>query len=185
MERPRIPLASREKAILPISEYGLNWICIGEACPTPCCGRFEGPSIMLRSVIGLEMDSIILLPDEEWWFLANFPDRVLHKGSLSQIKLKVDGSCPFFENGRCAIYEHRPHLCQAYPFYVDLCAGVCLDTRCPGIKQGWVSTNVAMAMVNSLAEIVQFHLSIVLDILGGSCTGLGQGTRTKIWRVTS
>lgn len=35
------------------------------------------------------------------------------------LRKRSDGSCIFFENGRCSAYEHRPLQCRAFPYQVD------------------------------------------------------------------
>jgi Fe-S-cluster containining protein len=44
---------------------------------------------------------------------------------------KEDGSCKFYRNGECRIYQERPLLCKTYPFFLE--KGVLGFSECSGL----------------------------------------------------
>lgn len=78
-----------------------------------------------------------------------------------KMALEDNGTCKAWQDGKCAIHDFSPALCQTFPFYFDMFAGLCAiecegfddDTwtdlkdydrlsRGPGkcIASGWIST---------------------------------------------
>lgn len=60
-----------------------------------------------------------------------------------------DGTCVFFGEGGCEIYDERPRQCRSFPFWatnlVDEAAWRSVTTRCPGANQGTLHTATEIA----------------------------------------
>jgi Fe-S-cluster containining protein len=84
-------------------------------------------------------------------FRKHYPDhlvlrKVPHRHFTLSLK-KGQGSCSFLQNGRCQVYESRPHFCRQFPFHVHVgtrvqveldlsCRGVWLDQGEDAVGQG-------------------------------------------------
>jgi Fe-S-cluster containining protein len=56
------------------------------------------------------------------------------KGSFHTLEWRIkkeDGSCKFYAEGCCKIYQERPMLCKTYPFYLD--EGILRCSQCRGL----------------------------------------------------
>ncbi|MDD1772802.1 MAG: YkgJ family cysteine cluster protein [Methanomassiliicoccales archaeon] len=79
------------------------------------------------------------LGDEVEYFKKNYPERLVlkkepHRHYALTLK-KGQGSCSFLNNGRCQVYEARPHFCRQFPFHIHIGtrAQVELDLSCRGV----------------------------------------------------
>ena len=118
----------------------INFTCLKEKCPNSCCGPFKGMEEHLVSLFGLKLCDIPLITKETVKVIKKLgkQDKIFFHKELKIwfIKLNEDKSCPFWKNGLCEIYFKKPLVCSAYPFYIDLFAGICVDKSCPGIGGG-------------------------------------------------
>jgi Fe-S-cluster containining protein len=79
------------------------------------------------------------LPREVDFFCQHYPDhlvlkKVPHRHYTLTLR-KGQGACSFLHDGRCQVYEHRPHFCRQFPFHVHLGTRVQveLDLSCRGV----------------------------------------------------
>ncbi|MGD1059839.1 MAG: YkgJ family cysteine cluster protein [Methanomassiliicoccales archaeon] len=101
-----------------------------------------------------------LLEDEERFFRKDFPDKIVsrrtpHRHTALAMK-QGGGPCIFLDEGRCSVYQQRPHYCRAFPFHVYLGdrAQVELDLSCRGAwgDQGADATVFALELVEENRE---------------------------------
>jgi len=108
--------------------------CLGPKCPASCCGPFTGPGQgRLKPMDGVDFSSVPLDYSAIVFIQQCFmSDRIYQVNGRWYIKLNYDNSCPFHDKeGLCEIYDHRPPVCRAYPYYLDPHAGLCFDSNCP------------------------------------------------------
>lgn len=110
-----------------IRELGFSCLRCGECC------RGEDNSVL---VFPREVRRICAATGLAWLEVAGPPEEGEwgRDGSFHTLewRLKKDReSCRFFQEGRCAIYRDRPHLCRTYPFYLD--RGVLMHSECRGL----------------------------------------------------
>ena len=137
-----------------------NFICLGKECPNHCCGPYNGISPNLRSLSGVQMSEIILLPKDI--------DRIKNAGLSHLIQIKgngvhtistaSDGTCIALKDGRCSIYDFRPAICRAYPLYLDMFSGVCVLTECPVVPKDIHLDDHSDALEN-LLDIYQYWIN--------------------------
>jgi Fe-S-cluster containining protein len=85
-------------------------------CHRHCCGEISG----VRP---------ILMP---WEKASEFFGLVEQRGKLFLLRRRVNGSCVFFHQEKCGIYDRRPFECRVYPFVLDFSkktVDLRLDTR--------------------------------------------------------
>ena len=67
-------------------------------------------------------------------------DRVIHDRSTGDYYpyLDVGGKCPVFDGDtrRCTIYNSRPYICRAFPFYLHPPGELYVSTLCRGLGRG-------------------------------------------------
>jgi Fe-S-cluster containining protein len=63
-----------------------------------------------RCCTGHAFEQIGLEPFE----VARFPQAIWHEETQEHAIPWTDGRCPFFIDGRCSIYEHRPSTCRVF-----------------------------------------------------------------------
>ena len=112
-----------------IEELGFSCLRCGECC------RGEDNSVL---VFPREVRRICAAAGLAWLEVAGPPEEGEwgRDGSFHTLewRLKKDReSCRFFQEGRCAIYRDRPHLCRTYPFYLD--RGVLMHSECRGLGE--------------------------------------------------
>jgi len=120
-----------------LKKSNIKFSCLKEKCKKSCCSPFKGFQNNLVSVFGLGFSEIPLTKGNvEFIRKINQEDKTYFKKEMDLwfIKLNKDTSCPFFQEGLCLIQEFKPPICKAYPFYLDPCAGLSIDTSCPGVK---------------------------------------------------
>ena len=140
----------------------LHWACLKDKCPNPCCGPFCGVSADFASIFALHPSEIPLTYEDERQMLELYETKatanIEHRGDEAFIKLRNDGSCPFWERGLCSINQAKTSICRAYPLYLDMFTGLNIITSCPGIGNGWTAKGELDAMLRALVEIYEFHL---------------------------
>lgn len=135
--------------------------CLGKSCPNHCCGSYDGISPNLRPMGSVGMSEIILLPkDVEALKEAGHAHLIQENADgIARIRTAPDGTCAALVDGRCAVYTCRPAICKAYPFYLDMFAGVCVLTECPGVGEDLCVEDYPEA-VKELLEIYQYWIEI-------------------------
>lgn len=107
--------------------------CKGYKCKNNCCLAFNGISdriIPFNNEIGFS--DIILSEDDYNNIIDNGHQEFVEisTNGLPRIKTSPDGICSAFIDGKCSIYGCRPMVCRAYPFYIDMFAGLCTIKDC-------------------------------------------------------
>lgn len=100
-----------------------------DVCRDPCCARPEGiVSLRLADVARLFDRGLAHAVVEPRALLARFPSIAPALGALLlrdsftrafALDKRDDGTCVFFEGGRCAIHDVKPLACRAFPLQVD------------------------------------------------------------------
>jgi Fe-S-cluster containining protein len=74
---------------------------------------------------------------------------------------KEGGSCKFYRDGECKIYEERPLLCKTYPFFLE--NGVVGSSECIGLgRQTGSDTSQELAALLKERRIVELEEAIAL-----------------------
>ena len=69
--------------------------------------------------------------------------------------LEADGTCKAFVDGKCAIHDFSPALCQAFPFYFDMFSGLCA-IECDGFSEDAPLTDLT-AFEKSIAKAKEMY----------------------------
>jgi Fe-S-cluster containining protein len=67
-----------------------------------------------------------------WEKASEFFGLVEQRGNLLLLRRRGNGSCVFFHQRKCGIYDRRPFECRVYPFVLDFSKGTVdlrLDTQ--------------------------------------------------------
>lgn len=160
----------------------LPYVCLGSSCPNCCCGPFHGTGALVATTrpqdLGrpLEPDEadeaasisifaqIRLLPvDVQRLQFAGLDDMIVRRGSIEEpryhLRLKPDGTCAALASGGlCSIHHARPTLCRAFPFYVDLFAGLSMVRSCPGVGAGKTKIKDLTTEIESAVTLYRFWL---------------------------
>lgn len=158
----------------------VNFSCLGEDCPQPCCGPHGGMHDQLVSVFGKRfMDLPITEEKREELEGKGKEDKVYidDKIDTSFIDLEDDGSCPFFKDDSCAIHVFEEGLvdihdtgvpiCAAYPFYIDPFVGLCVDESCPGVGKGWTDIEELEVKFQALKNAYEIYFTLVGKLIEG------------------
>lgn len=127
-------------AFMKIKDGKINFRCKAEHCQHSCCGPFDGISHELCSIDHRPFDEIVLT-DEDYRILCEHDCASLVEEGYSAVAqksyykmaLEKDGTCKAWKDGRCSIHDFSPTLCQAFPFYFDMFAGLCA-IECEGFS---------------------------------------------------
>lgn len=160
----------------------VGFACLGSACPNTCCGPFHGTRalVALRSadelgeVIGTDASgesdvdlevsifAQIRLLEEDVQRLqeAGLEHMIVRRGSQIDpayfLRLNSDGSCAALsEHKLCTIYQARPTLCRAFPFYFDLFAGLSMVESCPGVGAGESTLDELAGSIDAAIEMYE------------------------------
>lgn|GEM_PF-1293636 len=160
----------------------LPFTCLGSSCPNTCCGPFHGTRALqpvlshadLGTVLGRDGDgdaervsifAQIRLTDVDVLRLqsAGLDHLITRRGDLSApqyyMKLDSDGSCAALaRDGLCGIHAQRPTICRAFPFYVDLFAGLSMVGSCPGVGAGEQTVEKLQPEIDAASEMYEFWL---------------------------
>lgn len=107
--------------------------CKGSNCKNNCCLAFNGISDRIKPFgKDVAFSDIILSKDDYDRLLKNGHHELVEEGTNGFYKLKTspEGVCSAFIDGKCKIYSCRPTVCRAYPFYIDMFAGLCTIRDC-------------------------------------------------------
>lgn len=141
------------------SDRMVPFTCLGSDCPKTCCGPFEGTralqSVLSVEDLGRSLDDeadpaqsisifaqIRLTPEDvDRLREAGLDHLMVYRGDPADphyyLRLQPDGSCAALSaTHMCSIHPHRPTICRAFPFYLDLFAGLCMVEACPGVGAG-------------------------------------------------
>lgn len=137
----------------------INWVCLKDKCPRPCCGSFKEVFKELHSVFGIMRDEIPLTPEDERKIIDKVGSDALYtlEDGKSYLKLTEDRLCRYFQKGWCIIYEVRPSCCQAFPFYIDKFSGLNIMSSCPGIGKGWTKFEDIKDTIDSLVKLYKWQ----------------------------
>lgn len=143
-----------------MSEGKTSFSSLGAACPNHCCGAYDGISPNLQPLGTVKFSEIILLPEDEQCLRNAHHDHLILVGEdgIARIRTAPDGTCAALENGVCAVYQNRPTICRAYPFYLDMYAGVCRLQECPGGISEMTPEDYP-DMLKSMLDIYRFRIS--------------------------
>jgi len=152
--------------ILKIKNKKLNWKCIDKNCNNHCCKSFKKQSKEFKNhyacLKDIDYNEIILIEDEIKKFHKNEIKKIYDEYYLS---IKNDGFCPFLENEKCNIYNKRPAMCKAYPFYFDPFRGMGVDRKCPGINQGWTSLAEIKKYLSAAEKLYKYQIKKYKNLL--------------------
>lgn len=180
-------MAADRKAIV-FSPQGLRpdrllpFTCLGSSCPNTCCGPFHGTRALepvlshadLGTVLGNDADvdaeqvsifAQIRLTDTDMQRLqsAGLDHFITRRGDVSApqyyMRLDTDGSCSALaKDGLCGIHPQRPTICRAFPFYVDLFAGLSMVGSCPGVGAGEQTVEKLRPEIDAAVDMYEFWL---------------------------
>jgi len=163
-------------------ERMLPFLCLGGDCPNTCCGPFHGTQAVdaaltyedLGPVTGTDQDidaervsifSQIRLTEDDIERLrsAGRDWLMIRRGEPDSpdyyMRLRDDGTCAALGgDGLCSIHPHRPTICRAFPFYVDLFAGLSLVTACPGVGAGEQPVARLLPEITAAVEMYEFWI---------------------------
>jgi Fe-S-cluster containining protein len=100
-----------------------------ETCADPCCARANAiVSLRLTDVARLVDNGLARALVEPRALLARFPALANEIAGLGErdsfsrafvLDKRDDGTCVFFERGKCTIHDVKPLVCRAFPFQLD------------------------------------------------------------------
>ena len=142
-----------ERAPVVIRDGRVNFHCLADQCPTPCCGPFAGLGQGFTPCFVTSFADLYLLDEDVDRLLqAGRMDLVEHTDAGYKLHLRTDTSCAAFQNGLCSIHTIRPAICHAFPFDFDVFAGLVMISKCPGVNAGWSEPE---QLADSLARVYQ------------------------------
>jgi Fe-S-cluster containining protein len=160
--------------------------CLGSLCPSTCCGPFQGTKALqavlttddLGSALPHEPSSpvegvsifaqIRLTPDDiERLQTAGLDRMIVYRGDAvkpnAYLQLREDGSCAALgRDGLCSIHPSRPTICRAFPFYLDLFAGLCMVDACPGVGKGEKTLDDLSVEIQAAVDMYRFWLDQIV-----------------------
>lgn len=161
MGRTGINEGDNELAKLEIRDGAINFACLKEKCPTPCCGPFGGVKQGIESVDGRGFAEIVLTGMDVNLMVENGASDLMEQGDCGKVRMRLeeDGTCVAFKNGRCSIHEFKPTVCRAFPFYIDMFVGLCGVTACPGFGEGWTPLEDLDQEISAAGGMYEYWLS--------------------------
>jgi len=155
----------RSHAIKPVEIVNgkLNFVCLAERCPEPCCGPFGGVQSGIAAVDGRPFHEIVLTEEDSRRLIAAGHSHLIdmRQGQSDSMKLQEDGTCTAFKNGRCSIHASKPTVCRAFPFYVDMFVGLCCVTACPGFGAGFTPLSQLVPEIKAAGNMYRFWLETI------------------------
>jgi len=165
------------------------FVCLGSGCPNTCCGPFHGTRALSALIAPHDLGEIILGPydpheedtsggisvfaqirlmdrDIKRLQEAGLDNMIVSRGLVAQptyyLKLLADGTCAALSSDRiCTIYQARPTLCRAFPFYFDLFAGLSMVESCPGVGAGESAVVDIRGSICAAIEMYEYWLADV------------------------
>lgn len=121
-----------------------------ETCEANCCDGRKG-SVMAP----INIDDFITVSQ---YFPIAF---ILGELGFIQPVVLLNGSnsfCPYVQDFKCTIYEHRPSICRIYPLSPTLDNKLYIDTNCPAVnEQGDYITKDGLVQKNFMDEKLINH----------------------------
>lgn len=120
-------------------------------CGKCCRGRYGDNTV---TIFPSEIRAIIAATGLGWLDVArpHESDDVDGQGFFHTfewvLRRKKNGDCAFLEDGKCAVYEHRPFICRTYPMRLE--AGELELYECDGLGPGM--TDGAPEMARALLD---------------------------------
>lgn len=114
-----------------------HFLCKGKLCNKNCCMEFNGISDRIIPFRGLiDFSDIVLSKDDFAALIEHGYQRFIDTSNekIYKIKTSETGVCSAFSSGKCLIYDFRPTVCKAYPFYIDMFAGLCTIKDCDAVS---------------------------------------------------
>ena len=183
-----MPPSTLRSKIIPLSPQGLApdralpFVCLGSACPSTCCGPFHGTRALEAAVKREDLGAIVGEPSNaEATTVSVFAEIRLTDADVERLqgggldglivrrettgglayymKLRPDGTCSALaDDGLCSIHAERPTLCRAFPFYLDLFAGLSLIASCPGVGAGQQTVAELKNEIDAAGKMYEFWL---------------------------
>lgn len=164
----------------------IAFTCLGSQCPSTCCGPFQGTrelqAILNVSDLGRDLDpgadnapnisifaQIRLTPEDvDRLRQAGLDHMMVYRGDPSDphyyLRLQEDGSCAALSKSKkCTIHPDRPTICRAFPFYVDLFAGLSMISACPGVGGEPQPLSALQEEVRATAKMYKFWLRTIME----------------------
>lgn len=94
-----------------IQDVGFSCICCGKCCTAAFNGHIYLLSDDIKNARNTYPDLLVPAPGFE---LADRKGKMY--ASSYAIQMRPDGTCPFFQDGKCSDYQHRPFICKIYPY---------------------------------------------------------------------
>lgn len=157
----------------------INFSCRRHLCQSSCCGPFSGITTGLSSVDDRPFEEIVLTPEDyERIYAAGYVD-LIEKAysrqtgkSYYKMALEKDGTCRALERGLCSIQGVKPTLCRAFPFYIDLFAGLCA-IDCEGFSdEYWTELKDCEYAIQAAKDMYGFWIDFYLGEHGMSFSAI-------------
>lgn len=163
----------------------LSFVCLGSACPNTCCGPFHGTRALESALTQADLGQFLGEPsssqpaertvnifaeirltsgDIERLQEAGLDSLIIRRGAPDQpgyyMRLEPDGTCAALSSDKlCSIHPYRPTLCRAFPFYVDLFAGLSMVSSCPGVGAGEQTVEELKGEIGAAIDMYEFWLA--------------------------
>jgi len=169
----------------------IPFVCLANRCPRSCCGPFEGLSALQPALalfdLGLPLEGTeesskrkdislfaqirLTTKDVKRLQDGGADHLIIRRGKPwtphYYLRLKPDGACAAFASDKtCSIHSIRPTICRAFPFYIDMFAGLSLIKACSGINAGETAVSELEEEICASVEMAQFWTS---EIAGCHC----------------
>ncbi len=167
------------------SERKLAFTCLGSECPNTCCGPFHGTRALESALTQADLGTLLGESDEKMAQAKSIPifaeirltpediERLQNAGhdglivrrktgeqTAHYMRLTPDGSCAALSpDKRCSIHPSRPTVCRAFPFYVDLFAGLSMIASCPGVGAGEQTVRELEPEIRAAISMYDFWLT--------------------------
>jgi Fe-S-cluster containining protein len=168
------------------AERKLPFVCLGSECPNTCCGPFHGTRALHAALTPQDLGAALgeaseILPsdrasifaqirltpeDVERLQSAGLDHLIVRRGSMDAphyyLRLKPDGTCTALAPANlCSIHPHRPTLCRAFPFYIDLFAGLTMVSSCPGVGAGEQTVEELREEITAATAMYRYWLRVL------------------------
>ena len=167
----------------------IPFACLGTECPNNCCGPFTGleslqaalaisdlgvpfrgendirlnANVSIFAQIRLTQEDVRRLQDDGLDYI------ILRRGAAHNpayfLRLTPDGACTALTTDRmCGIHKSRPTICRAFPFYIDLFAGLSLIKACPGVNSGESELIYLKEEIMAAATMYHFWIKEIIGV---------------------
>ncbi len=147
-----------------IKDNKINFKCLENRCLKSCCGPFCGLSNELASLDDRPFSEIILTDKDVDILFKHGHARLIEEAVAPngkhyfRMKLMPDGTCTALKSGKCSIHAINPTLCKAFPFYIDMFAGLCAIT-CPGFDEDWTTMDALKTYFDATKEMYDYWMN--------------------------